>query len=121
PAYALHADLLRLRHTDPVLSGDYDVDGAVLAAEAFLIRFFGSGTGERLLLVNLGPDLELTPIPEPLIAAPAGHEWQLRWSSEAVASGGLGRAPLRPHPMWHLPGEAAMLLYPLPEGERHDR
>jgi len=118
PAYALHRDLLRIRRTDEVLSGSYEVDGAVLAADAFLIRSMGRQAGERLLIVNLGPDLELAPVPEPLIAPPAGQEWRLHWSSEAVAYGGLGRAPLRPHPAWHIPGEAAILLHPAPEEAR---
>ena len=37
------------------------VDGAVLAPEAFVLRFFGDGGDDRLLLVNLGRDLHLDP------------------------------------------------------------
>ena len=111
--YHLHRDLLRIRRTDAVLTADaVTVDGAVLSSEAFVIRYIDPGTGDRLLILNLGPDLELTPVPEPLLAPPAGHYWSLAWSSEAVAYGGLGRAPLHPHPSWHIPGETAVFLRP---------
>ena len=116
PIYNLHRDLLRIRRTDEVLgAADTDLDGAVLSSESFVIRYM-SGAGDRLLIVNLGPDLELSPVPEPLVAPPAGQRWCLQWSSEAVAYGGLGRAPLHPHPSWHIPGEAAVFLRPQPLG-----
>jgi maltooligosyltrehalose trehalohydrolase len=115
--YALHRDLLRLRRSDPAIAASPSrrPDGAVLAAEAFVIRFQGGGHDDRLLIVNLGADLRLTPVPEPLLAPPDGQRWALRWSSEAVAYGGMGRAPLKPHPEWHVPGEAAILLAPEPD------
>ncbi len=70
--YKLHRDLLKLRRQDPVLSAQKrrGVDGAVLAPEAFLLRFFGEKGDDRLLLVNLGRDLHLDPAPEPLLAPP---------------------------------------------------
>ena len=50
------------------------IDGAVLAAEVFVLRYFGGPEGDRLLIVNLGSELELTPAPEPLLArGPAGR------------------------------------------------
>jgi len=112
--YRLHRDLLALRRSDPTLSGagSRGLDGAVLTAEAFVLRYRGEKGNDRLLIVNLGPDVHLTPVPEPLLAPPAGMRWSLQWSSEAVAYGGLGRAGLRPHPAWHVPGEAAVLLRP---------
>ena len=39
------------------------MDGAVLGAEAFVLRFFGEDGDDRLLLVNLGVDLHLDPAP----------------------------------------------------------
>jgi maltooligosyltrehalose trehalohydrolase len=113
-AYRLHRDLLALRRSDPTLSGagSRGLEGAVLTAEAFVLRYRGEKGNDRLLIVNLGPDVHLTPVPEPLLAPPAGMRWSLQWSSEAVAYGGLGRAGLRPHPAWHVPGEAAVLLRP---------
>ena len=123
-AYALHRDLLALRRSDPAIAAAATrrAEGAVLADEAFVLRFDGGGPGDRLLIVNLGADLHLTPVPEPLLAPPEGHRWALLWSSEAVAYGGAGRAPLHPHPEWHVPGEAAVLLQPDRDlqGERDD-
>ena len=37
-----------------------------------MLRFFGDGGDDRLLLVNLGRDLHLDPAPEPLLAPPEG-------------------------------------------------
>lgn len=66
--YAMHRDLLRLRREDPVFHDPQlgKVDGAVLGAEAFLLRFFGPEADDRLMLVNFGADLLLSPAPEPL-------------------------------------------------------
>jgi len=109
-AYALHRDLLRLRRTDPVIGAEgTSVDGAILAPEAFLLRLLGAG-GDRLLLINLGHDLEPSPMPEPLLAPPAGCGWHLLWSSEAVAYGGAGTPPLNANERLHLPSESAVLL-----------
>jgi maltooligosyltrehalose trehalohydrolase len=117
--YALHADLLALRREDPTLAraGTCRLDGAVFGEDAFVLRYFGeAGTADdRLLLVNLGADVELSPIPEPLLAPPEGMRWTLLWSSEAIHYGGQGRSPLVPHPEWHVPGEAAMVLRPEPQ------
>ena len=111
-AYALHRDLLRLRAGDPVLRGDRRLrcDGAVLAASAMVLRFFGGDDGDRLLVVNLGCDLDVAVCPEPLMAPPLGCVWSVLWSSESVRYGGQGTPPLSPGGAWHLPGEAAVLL-----------
>lgn len=110
-AVALHADLIALRRRDGVIGRTATrVDGAVLAPEMFLIRYFGGGAGDRLLVVNLGCDMDLSPAPEPLLAPPAGATWELVWSSESVRYGGQGTAPIRPEEQWHLPGESTVLL-----------
>jgi maltooligosyltrehalose trehalohydrolase len=114
-AYALHRDLLKLRLATPALYRPRDVDGAVIAAEALVLRYFGED-GDRLLIVNLGCDLDLSPAPEPLLAPPADAAWTLLWSSESVKYGGQGTAPLHPDTEWHIPGEAALLLGPAPAG-----
>jgi len=110
--YALHRDLIHLRRHDPVIQGAAErrPDGAVLAAGAFVLRYFGGADGDRLLLVNLGSDLDLRPAPEPLLAPPAGCCWQVQWSSEAVRYGGSGTPPIRPHSHLHVPGAAAIFL-----------
>ena len=46
------------------------LDGAVLGLHAFVVRFFGEGGDDRLLVVNLGHDEHFSPAPEPL-AGPA--------------------------------------------------
>ena len=110
PIYQLHKDLLRLRRDDPGLRGR--VDGAVLAGEAFLLRFFGEAGDDRLLLMNLGPDLSLEPAPEPLLAPPENTVWSLQWSSEDPAYGGGGTPQPHGAADWRLPGHAALLLRP---------
>ena len=112
-AYALHRDLLRLRRDDPAFhAAPRDgMDGAVIGPEAFVLRFF-AGTGDRLLVVNLGRDLALVPAPEPLLAPPAGSAWKTLWSSEDPRYGGCGAAEPETEDGWRVPGHAAMVLAP---------
>jgi maltooligosyltrehalose trehalohydrolase len=113
---ALNRDLLRLRREDPTLRAACcargGVDGAVLGPEAFCLRFFGPDGDDRLLLVNLGFDLELTIMPEPLLAPPEGADWELLWSSEHPSYGGIGAQAPAPDRPWVLPGRGALLLRP---------
>ena len=113
--YALHRDLLHLRHAEPVFRAQrkYGVDGAVLAEEAFLLRFFGEHDDDRLMLVNFGSDLLLNPAPEPLLAPPEGREWAILWSSENPKYGGTGTPPLDTDENWRIPGRAAVVLKPI--------
>src|SRR4051794_21613269 len=116
-ALALHRDLLRLRREDGALVASRrpgGIDGAVLGPEAFVLRFFGGEHGDRLLLVNLGVDLELGVRPEPLLAPPEGHDWEQQWTSEHPAYGGAGSRRPSPDAPWVLPGRAAILLRPGP-------
>jgi maltooligosyltrehalose trehalohydrolase len=117
-AYAIHRDLLAIRRDDPVIraAGTRRVDGAVLASEAFLLRYQGADHGDRLLVVNLGCDLDLTPLPEPLLAPPAACRWELQWSSESVRYGGQGTPPLNLDSFWHFTGESAILLRSVTRG-----
>jgi maltooligosyltrehalose trehalohydrolase len=122
PVYKLHRDLLRLRREDPVFRSQQlkGVDGAVLGAEAFVLRFFegpdatrGASSGQdRLLLINLGRDLELNPAPEPLLAPPEGMGWKLLWSSEDPSYGGSGTGPFEEDKSWSIPGHAAVVMTP---------
>ena len=115
PIYRLHKDLLRLRREDPVFRAQRPggVDGAVLGEEAFVLRYFGGREGDRLLLVNLGRDLQLDPAPEPLLAPPEGRPWEIQWSSEAPCYGGCGTAPLDTTKGWQIPGHSAMVMRPV--------
>jgi maltooligosyltrehalose trehalohydrolase len=112
--HALHRDLLHLRREDAVLSERRPggIDGAVLGAQAFCLRFFGAGDDHRLLLVNLGMDCHLDPAPEPLLAPPFLAEWQLLWSSEDPRYGGSGSCPPERDAAWRLAAESALLLAP---------
>jgi maltooligosyltrehalose trehalohydrolase len=117
PMLALHRDLIALARTPPFLHARRsNVEGAVLAPECLLLRYLGQEDSlDRLLLVNLGPDLRLTPLPEPLLAPPRGQRWSLAWSSEEPRYGGRG-APddVENAPAWNIPGGAAVVLRPLP-------
>ncbi|UEM06843.1 malto-oligosyltrehalose trehalohydrolase (plasmid) [Skermanella rosea] len=110
--YALHRDLLRLRREDAVFRTQRKggMDGAVLGREAFCLRFFGEGGDDRLMLVNLGRDLTLTVLPEPLLAPPLGREWRLLWSSEDPAYGGNGTPEVETAERWHVAGGSAAVL-----------
>ncbi|MGA7799306.1 MAG: DUF3459 domain-containing protein, partial [Gammaproteobacteria bacterium] len=112
--YDLHRDLLRLRREDPVFSAQTPggVDGAVLAEECLLLRFFGEEGDDRLLLVNFGADLHLDLAPEPLLAPPAGMTWKTLWSSEDPRYGGTGTSQLDSRDNWRIPGHAAVALRP---------
>jgi maltooligosyltrehalose trehalohydrolase len=120
--YELHRDLLRLRREDAVFSAQEPrgLDGAVLGAEAFVLRLFGLGGDDRLLVVNLGPDLDLNPAPEPLLAPPACKVWETLWSSEDYAYGGTGTPPFETKDGWHVPGRAAFALRPVEATETND-
>jgi maltooligosyltrehalose trehalohydrolase len=114
--FAMHRDLLTLRREDPVLKrqGEDGIDGAVLAPHAFVLRFFDPAGRDRILLVNLGVQVLLDPLPEPLMAPPAEHGWVVLWSSDDVRYGGNGTPPLERGEVSRLPGEASLLLRPDP-------
>ncbi len=117
--YAFHRDLLRLRRGDPVIwrQGADGMDGAVLSPTCFLMRFFSPDYQRyRLLLVNLGADLDLNPAPEPLLAPPELMQWTTLWSSESPEYGGCGTAPLETEENWKIPGQATVVLHPVPLG-----
>jgi maltooligosyltrehalose trehalohydrolase len=119
--YQLHRDLLHLRHDDPVLKrgAECELEGAVLAGEALVLRFFGGKKDDRLLIVNLGRDVHLDPAPEPLLAPFEGKNWSILWSSEDPRYGGFGVPPVAGETGWRIPGHAALVLGPGEEGETH--
>ena len=128
--YALHRDLLKLRREDPVISqqGDAGIDGAVLSGQCFVLRYFSDDLqNDRLLVVNLGTDLNMDPSPEPLLGPPLEKRWTELWSSDSSAYGGCGTAPLDTDENWRIPGMAAVVLHPVeasienPEESQTDR
>ncbi len=110
--YQLHKDLIALRRSDAVFSNPQrgSVDGAVLSADAFLLRYFSKSHGDRLVMINLGTDLYLSPSPEPLLAPPRSAWWHVLWSSEHPKYGGLGTFPPDTDDNWRIPGNAAVVL-----------
>lgn len=110
--YQLHRDLLHLRRDDRTLANPARFDGAVLNDRAFVLRYFSATGDDRLLLINLGPDLHFTPCPEPLLAPIAGAGWRVHWTSEDIAYGGHGIAAPDTDAGWLIPGPAAVLLSP---------
>lgn len=113
PTARLFRDLLALRRnhaafTDPRESA---LDGAVLGGNALVLRYFqDAAADDRLLLVNFGPRLSQTVMPEPLLAPPAGLGWELAWSSEATSYGGHGTPPPMHRERLAIPAFAAVLL-----------
>ncbi|MEZ0312427.1 MAG: malto-oligosyltrehalose trehalohydrolase [Myxococcota bacterium] len=94
-ALALHRDLLRLRRETPAFAAQKPrmVDGAPFSRDCLLLRFFADESADdRLLIINLGADLDVAPAPEPLLGLEQHLHWDTIWSSERVCYGGLGTA-----------------------------
>jgi maltooligosyltrehalose trehalohydrolase len=111
----LHTDLLKLRRDDPVINGNSprSIDGAVLGESCFVIRYLTLTQEDRLIVVNFGTGVDIPHLPEPLVAPPAGHRWQMRWSSELPVYGGIGASTPGRFGAWHVPGECTQLLTPV--------
>lgn len=110
--YQLHIDLLRLRREDEVLRGQdrQAIDGAVLGEEAFAVRYKGDSS-DRLLIINLGGQLDLSICPEPLLAPSSDcHSWKLLWSSEDTSYGGRGTVEAYKNNHWNIPAHSAQVL-----------
>jgi len=113
PLYLFHQDLLQLRREDSLIARQdrSRLDGAVLGPEALVLRFFGDeNTEDRLLVVNLGLDLEYIPAPEPLLAPIRDGWWYVRWSSEDSQYGGSGIIKPCGPDGWRIPGASATFL-----------
>lgn len=112
----MHRDLLALRREDAVFAAQdaRRMHGAVLGAEAFLLRFLAPDGDDRLMVVNLGRTLPLVPMPEPLLAPPAGCRWRLLWHSEDPRYGGNGMSEPDGEHSWRLPANALAVLRPQP-------
>ncbi|HEV7488019.1 MAG TPA: malto-oligosyltrehalose trehalohydrolase [Thermoanaerobaculia bacterium] len=99
---ALHRDLLRLR-----MEMIGRVRGAVIGAEVFALRY-----GQRLLIVNLGAEIRMDVVPEPLLAPPLDRRWELRWSSDSPDYGGPGIIPIETKGTWIVAAHAAIVMNP---------
>jgi maltooligosyltrehalose trehalohydrolase len=101
---AFHRDLLRLRKE---MSGS--LRGAVIGPQAFVLRH-----ERRLLVVNLGQELRLDSVSEPLMAPPLDERWKVKWSTDATEYGGPGLMQVETKGTWVVPPEAAVVLEPMP-------
>jgi len=113
--HQIHQDLLQLRRDEPAFKAQRrgHVDGAVLATQAFVLRFFADAPAdERLLIVNLGAELNRPSFAEPLLAPPLSFEWQVQWSSGDPKYGGLGTPDLWPDGTWSIAPETAIVCHP---------
>jgi maltooligosyltrehalose trehalohydrolase len=117
---ALHRDLLKIRREDKVFARQAcgRLDGAVLSSETFVLRFFGEAGDDRLILVNLGTDLNRPSLAEPLLAPPDERRWRMLWSSEHPAYGGSGIPEIETNTGWHIPGHATFVFT---ASEAHDK
>ncbi|MFP4015247.1 MAG: malto-oligosyltrehalose trehalohydrolase [Chitinispirillaceae bacterium] len=114
----LHGDLLSIRHHESIFyrSQRRAVDGAVLGGNLFLLRYFGlNSSGDRLLVVNLGADVILPSVSDPLAAPVEGTEWELLWYSEDPVYGGAGTRPLDTARSWNITARTAYYLKSRPD------
>lgn len=126
PFLDLHRDLIALRKSESAIARAAAADersgfdGAVLTEHAFLLRFFdfANPDEERLFVVNLGPDLLLSPLPEPLLAPPGSRTWSVLWSSEDPKYGGSGSYEWEAENGLAIPGSAALLLRPIRDNSK---
>jgi maltooligosyltrehalose trehalohydrolase len=128
PLYHLYRDLLRMRREDPAFSSQRPggVEGAAISEEAFVLRFMTNADpwrrqGDRLLVVNLGRDLVLRSIAQPLLAPPERCRWSLTWSSEDPRYGGSGVPEAEVEGGFRVQGHAAAVLAAGPEDRWTER
>ena len=110
----MHRDLIRLVRNDAVLAAadSGTPHGAVLGPRTFVLRWVRDVTNDRLVIVNLGDDLTLERLGEPLLGLPEPLEWQLLWSSEEHAYGGTGATSVWQQDALQIPGRCAVVLQP---------
>ncbi len=109
--YKFYQDLISLRKNDEIFQNMQTIrmDGAVLGADSFLIRYFGDNHNDRLILINFGIDQQLIPAPEPLLVAGDDFKWIILLSTHSVEYGGEGIVPLATS-TWEIPGHTALIL-----------
>ena len=115
PMVRLHRDLIALRSAYPGFTDQCgNMRGAVLAPHAFCLRWWHE-SGDRLLLVNLGPTFRAAVLPQPLLAPPLRTGWRVEWSSEHPRYGGHGTPEPFSRPRLALPARSAILFAPDPD------
>jgi maltooligosyltrehalose trehalohydrolase len=87
-----------------------------LGARALILRYFADDPrDERLVAANLGRDLPLRSIPDPLAAPPEGLEWSLMWSTEDPRYGGEGQRAIDTRERWTLTADTVLVFAPMPK------
>jgi maltooligosyltrehalose trehalohydrolase len=110
----LFADLLTMRRHDPTLGQHAErLSGATAGDRTLLLRFEGATSSiDRLVVVNLDPDVNLAALPDPIVAPPANHEWRVRWCSEDPKYGGSGIVAIAPPERLIAGGRATTVFEP---------
>jgi maltooligosyltrehalose trehalohydrolase len=115
-AITLHRDLLHLRREDTVLSrlgtDEITIETSAPTTDLVLIRYISS-TDHRLLIINLGADVQCQ-MNDPLLASTPGHAWELLWSSEQPVYGGGGAIPFPHTGSWLIRGYSGTILSTVP-------
>ena len=109
-AYAFHRALISLRKSSPLFSlPERDAfEAAVLGDESLVLRWSTpNGTNDKLLVLNLGADVTMTPCSEPLLAPAIGQRWSLLFSSQDSRYGGHGAFASDGTGPWKLQGRCA--------------
>ncbi|MES1196312.1 MAG: alpha-amylase family glycosyl hydrolase, partial [Steroidobacter sp.] len=105
----LHRDLVALRNSYRNNQQE-KFDGAVLGEQAWLLRWHVVDDTDRMLIINLGTEIPVQSFAEPLLVAPRGMKWMVRWSSEHTDYGGSGVENPQTDHGWYIPAECAVLL-----------
>jgi maltooligosyltrehalose trehalohydrolase len=94
----MYRDLLTLRRGDPSLAQQATrIQGVILGEQSLALRFMGARPSEdRLMIVNLAPDINIAAVSDPLCAPPEDCAWSVLWCSEDTAYGGGGIAACTP-------------------------
>ena len=93
---ALYRELIALRRTGKFAARP---EGAVINDDCFLLRW-----PDRLLLVNLGRQIQLDIVDEPLLAPPPQSRWKMLWATETMPE------PEDEEGVWTIAGESAIVL-----------
>ncbi len=111
--YRLHRELLAIRRDNPAIRQRRSdrIHGSVLSERALVLRILYE-QGDRLIIANFGPDLELTSPAEPLLAPEDGDGWAVEWASEALRYGGQGYGQVYENGKLCVPARSCVLLGP---------
>jgi maltooligosyltrehalose trehalohydrolase len=108
---ALYTDLLALRRDDPVLSfADRQALRASAPSAAVVAMHRWTAEGERLVLVNLGPERAEVRLGDVLAERQRPGEWRTQWHSNTARYGGDGEAPRVGADTVSVPGWTAVVL-----------